>query len=89
MKDFTDKLKTGDILVVKGLVDEVVPYATKSAAIIAEEGGLTSSVAILGVSYGIPVIIGASGAVDKLDDGVEVTVVATSGIVYQGKVNTK
>lgn len=89
LKDFTDKLEAGDILVVSGLVDEVVSYATKAAAIIAEEGGLTSSVAILGVSYGIPVIVGAAGAVDKLDDGVEVTVDATSGIVYQGKVNTK
>ena len=89
MKDFAEKLLPGDILVVGGLVDEAVPYAIKASAIIAEEGGLTSSVAILGVSYGIPVIVGAAGATEKLKDGMEATVDATSGIVYQGKVNIK
>lgn len=89
MADFTDKLQQGDILVVSSLVDEAVRYAAKAGAIIAEEGGLTSSVAILGVSFGIPVIVGAEGALGAIEDGQEVTVDATAGIVYAGRVNIK
>lgn len=87
--DFTEKFMPGDILVVSGLVDEAVRHAAKAGAIVAEEGGLTSSVAIVGVTCGIPVIVGAGGAMNKLKDGQEVTVDTTSGIVYQGKINIK
>lgn len=86
--DFADKLQQGDILVVDVLNDEFVPAASqKAAAIIAEEGGLTSTTAIVGVTCGIPVIVGAANAFNTLQDGQTVTVDTVSGVVYEGKIN--
>lgn len=86
--DFKDKLQKGDILVVDVLNDEFVPQAAaKAAAIIAEEGGLTSSTAIVAVTCGLPVIVGAEKATSKLADGLLVTVDPVSGDVYEGDIN--
>ncbi len=86
--DFKDKLQNGDILVVDVLNDEYVPFAAaKAAAIIAEEGGLTSSTAIVAVTCGLPVIVGASRATAALADGQLVTVDPVSGAVYEGDIN--
>ena len=83
-----DKLQKGDILVVDVLNDEFVPQAAaKAAAIIAEEGGLTSSTAIVAVTCGLPVIVGAEKATSKLADGLLVTVDPVSGDVYEGDIN--
>ncbi len=86
--DFKDKLQKGDILVVDVLNDEYVPFAAaKAAAIIAEEGGLTSSTAIVAVTCGLPVIVGAQKATAALADGQLVTVDPVSGAVYEGDIN--
>ncbi len=86
--DFRDKLRKGDVLVVDVLNDEYVPAASaKAAAIIAEEGGLTSSTAIVGITCGLPVIVGAAKATDLLKDGTLVTVDPVSGDVYEGDIN--
>ncbi len=86
--DFMDKLQAGDILVVDVLNDENVPLAAqKAAAIIAEEGGLTSSTAIVGVTCGIPVIVGAANATSVLQDGQVVSVDTAGGVVFDGNVN--
>lgn len=86
-EDFTTKLKAGDILVVDVLPDEAGKYAAAAGAIIAEEGGLTSTAAIVAVGCGVPAIVGASGAMQALDDGATVTVDTVSGIVYEGTSN--
>ena len=86
--DFQDKLQKGDVLVVDVLNDEYVPLAAaKAAAIIAEEGGLTSSTAIVAVTCGLPVIVGAAKATSLLPDGQLVTVDPVSGAVYEGDIN--
>lgn len=87
LADFQEKFVPGDILVVGVLPDETAKYAAKAAAIIAEEGGLTSSVAIVAINCGIPVIVGAANALELLHDGMEVTVDTVSGIVYEGAIN--
>ncbi|MCD8175293.1 MAG: pyruvate kinase [Phascolarctobacterium sp.] len=88
--DFNEKLQKGDILVVDVLNDEFVQTASqKAAAIIAEEGGLTSSTAIVGLTFGIPAIVGVQNAVSTLEDGQLVTVDTVAGIVYEGNVNLK
>ncbi|MEG6584319.1 pyruvate kinase [Dendrosporobacter sp. 1207_IL3150] len=79
----------GDIIVTKSLTNEDMEYAVKAAALIVEEGGITSPAAIVGVSYGIPVLVGADGAVSRLSHGLEVTVDATRGVVYNGKANAR
>ena len=86
-EDFTGKLKAGDILVVDVLPDEAGKYAAAAGAIIAEEGGLTSTAAIVAVGCGVPTIVGACGAMQSLKDGTTVTVDTVSGIVYEGTSN--
>jgi len=83
------KYQSGDILVVAGVDETVAAHAAKAAAIIAEEGGLSSNAAIIGINYNIPVIVNATGAVDGLKDGMLITVDAARGLVYQGKTNAR
>ncbi|SMC75236.1 pyruvate kinase [Sporomusa malonica] len=89
IKDIKTKFREGDILVVNSVDEETAPYAAKAAAIVAEEGGLTSHAAIVGVSFGMPVLVGVEDATERLQDGTIVTVDAARGIVYQGEINAR
>ena len=60
-----------------------------AAAIITEEGGLTSHAAIVALELGIPCIVSAEGAMLTLQDGVLVTVDGSRGVVFQGKVQLR
>ncbi|MGR5993379.1 PEP-utilizing enzyme [Bacillus cereus] len=62
----------------------MIPAIEKVAALVVEEGGLTSHATVVGVSIGIPVIVGVNGVTATLKNGQEVTVDATRGIVYNG-----
>ena len=84
-----DKFKPGDIMVVATIENEMAPFAAKASGIIAEEGGFTSSAAIVGINCGIPVIVGAVGAMEVLENGQEVTLDVGSGSVYAGHINVK
>lgn len=79
------KFNKGDILVTWSLERELMGLAEEAGAIIAEEGGLTSPAAIVGINFGIPVIVGVTDAMELLKDGERVTVDATRGIVYSGE----
>jgi len=83
------KFKPGDIMLVSSVENEIAPYASKALGIIAEEGGFTSSAAIIGINCGVPVIVGATGAMEKLTDGQEVTLDVSSGSIYDGRINIK
>ncbi len=89
IKEVKSKFRPGDILVVTGIDEETAIYASKAAAIIAEEGGLTSNAAIVAISVGIPTIIGVDGAVKRLQDGMLVTVDGARGLIYQGEINAR
>lgn len=88
-KDLANKKGCGDILVTISTDRDLVPNLEGVKAIVAEEGGLTSSTAIVGLSKGIPVIVGASGATSMLKDGEEVTVDPQRGLVYRGYAKVK
>lgn len=83
-KEAIEKVVEGSILVTIGSDKEMMPAIEKCAAIIAEEGGLTSHAAVVGLSLGIPVIVGVDNILSIFKDGNEVTVDATQGIVYNG-----
>lgn len=89
IKDIKEKFKPGDILVTNSINEETARYAAQAAAIITEEGGLTSPAAIIGVSCGIPVIVGAKEARTILHDQDRVTVDAARGAVYKGDTNAR
>ncbi|MBC1434401.1 pyruvate kinase [Listeria rocourtiae] len=87
-KEALEKAVEGGILVVKTTDKEMLPAFEKSAAVVVEEGGLTSHAAVVGITLGIPVIVGATNATDLVKDGETVTVDARQGNVYNGKTAT-
>jgi len=88
-RDIREKFAPGDILVTSSVDEETAAYAAKASAIVTEEGGFTSHAAIVGVSYGLPVVVGVDGATAKLDDGAIVTVDSARGVIYKGQINAK
>lgn len=88
-EDLVAKFQIGDILIVKGIDDQSAIYASQAGAIIAEEGGLSSNAAIIGVNFKLPVIVNASGALETLQDGMVVTIDSIRGLVYAGEINAR
>ena len=74
----------GAILVTTGSDRDMMPAIEKCAGLITEEGGLTSHAAIVGLSLGIPVIVGVENATTLIKHGNEITMDAESGVIYNG-----
>ncbi|MFB5282326.1 pyruvate kinase [Peribacillus sp. Hz7] len=79
-----EKVIEGSVLVTIGSDREMMPAIEKCAALITEEGGLTSHAAVVGVNLGIPVIVGAEDATKILTEGQSITVDASRGVIYDG-----
>ena len=79
-----DNFNEGDILVTSMTDSDMNQYIEKAAAIITEEGGMTSHAAIVGINLGKPVVMSAVDIMNKVTDGEIVTVDALSGVVYRG-----
>ncbi|MDQ0285959.1 pyruvate kinase [Desulfofundulus luciae] len=84
VKDALEKVEPGDILVTPFTDKDFIPAIEKAAALITEVGGLTSHGAIVGLEFGIPVIVGVDAATSILTDGETVTVDGQRGLVYRG-----
>jgi pyruvate kinase len=78
------RLNTGDILVTISTDRDFIPGMQKAGAIITEEGGITSHAAVVGISLGIPVVVGVGGATEILRDGGTITVDSMRGLIYKG-----
>lgn len=74
----------GKIIVTIGTDREMMPAIEKCAGIITEEGGLTSHAAVVGLSLGIPVIVGVKDATSLIKNNYDITIDAASGIIYDG-----
>ncbi|REE82685.1 pyruvate kinase [Paenibacillus taihuensis] len=79
------KTTEGSILVTVSTDKEYMPAISKAAAVITEQGGITSHAAIVALNLGIPVILGVQNALELLQDGSEVTVYAEVGVIYSGQ----
>lgn len=75
------KYTPGDILVLPSTSNAILDAMKTATAIITEEPGLNSHAAIVGLTLDKPVIVGASGATRRLNDGAKVAVDAERGIV--------
>ncbi len=84
-----EKIKQGDILVTTMTNPDMVVSMQKAAAILTSEGGVTAHAAIVSREMGIPAIVGAQDALDKLKDGDEITIDGYTGKVFQGKAENK
>ena len=84
-----ESFKDGDILVVGTMEPELMAIAKRAGGIIAVEDGYTSDSAIAGITYGIPVILGAKNAHEVLLEGQEVTIDGERGKVFAGIANAR
>ncbi|MFF3101493.1 pyruvate kinase [Viridibacillus arvi] len=75
----------GKIIVTIGSDRDMMPAISKCAGLITEEGGLTSHAAVVGLSLGIPVIVGVKDATTMISDGQELSIDAVSGVIYYGR----
>jgi pyruvate, water dikinase len=82
------RFKAGSILVTEMTDPDWVPIMKKAAGIVTEHGGRTSHAAIVSRELGIPAIVGATHALDLLEEGQEVTMSCAegdAGYVYKGR----
>ena len=91
IKDISElnKIEKGDVMVTKMTTPDMVPAMQKAGAIVTDEGGMTCHAAIVSREMGIPCIVGTEIATKVLHDEHEITVHATRGIVYEGKIEIK
>ncbi|MBI2125577.1 phosphoenolpyruvate synthase [Candidatus Woesearchaeota archaeon] len=81
-----NKVQKGDVLVTAMTTPDMVPAMQRAGAIVTNEGGMTCHAAIVSREMGTPCIVGTEHATDLLKDGEVITVHATRGIVYEGKI---
>ncbi len=79
-----NKVKPGDILVAPMTSPDYVPAMKKAAAVVTDQGGMTSHAAIVSRELGVPCIVGTEDATKKLKEDWVVTVDGTTGFVYMG-----
>jgi pyruvate kinase len=84
-EDAIARVEEGSVLVAVSTDKDYIPAFKKAAAVITENGGITSHAAVVGLSLGIPVVVGVRNAMTDLQDGSEVSVYAEIGIIYSGK----
>jgi pyruvate,water dikinase len=76
----------GDVLVTAMTAPDWVPIMARAAAFVTDSGGMTSHAAIVGRELGVPCVVGAGTATERLADGQTVTVDGAAGKVYEGDV---
>ncbi len=85
MEDLS-KIKKGEVLVTEMTNPDMVVAMQRSAAIVTDEGGMTSHAAIVSREMGIPAIVGTGEATSVLKDGMKITIDGFNGKVYEGEV---
>lgn len=68
---------------------DMVPAMSRAGAIVTDEGGMTCHAAIVSRELGTPCVVGTGDATSLLEEGMLVTVNGTTGIVYEGEVESK
>lgn len=84
MQDFRE----GDVLVTDKTDPDWVPIMKRASAIVTNRGGRTCHAAIVSRELGLPAIVGAETATERLNDGQVVTVSCAegeTGFVYDGR----
>ena len=82
--DELDKVGEGDVIVAEMTTPDMVPAMKRAAAIVTDEGGMTSHAAIVSRELGVPAVVGAGGATDRLEDDQLITVDGEKGAVTGG-----
>jgi pyruvate,water dikinase len=81
------EFKPGEILISDTTTPDWEPVMKIAAAVVTNTGGRTSHAAIVSREFGIPAVVGAKGATEKIKDGQKITVSCAEGdvgVVYDG-----
>ena len=89
IKDVTHlpSFNPGEILIANTTTPDWEPVMKTAAAIVTNRGGRTCHAAIISRELGIPAVVGAEGAMEKIHTGQDITVSCAEGdesIVYEG-----
>ncbi len=79
--DDADRLRAGDVLVCSSTAPPWTPMFAIASAVVTDSGGILSHSAIAAREYGIPAVVGAQVATQRIPDGATVTVDGARGIV--------
>lgn len=83
-----DSFKEGEILVTEMTAPDWVPAMKKAKAIVTDAGGMTCHASIVSRELGIPCIVGTKSrgvqGTLSIQNGQEITIDATNGIIYNG-----
>lgn len=87
------EFKDGEILVTEMTAPDWVPAMKKAKAIVTNSGGMTCHASIVSRELGIPCVVGTkscgAAATEAIKDGMDISVDATNGVVYEGIVEFK
>lgn len=82
------KIKAGDILITYCTDVAWSPYFPILSGVVTELGGLISHGAVVAREYGLPCIVGATNATNIIQDGEQILMDATAGVIVKlGKEN--
>ncbi len=79
------RLQPGDVLVAPVTNPAWTPLFQRAAAVVVDTGGAASHAAIVAREYGIPAVMGAVDGTTKLQDGQQVYVDGTRGLVLRSR----
>jgi pyruvate,water dikinase len=82
--DHLDQVREGDVIVTEMTMPDMVPAMKRAAAIVTDEGGMTSHAAIVSRELGVPAVVGTESGTRVLTDGQVVTVDGEMGTVREG-----
>lgn len=85
--DLEGKDLSETVIVTTSVDETLVPYIEKASGLIAEESGITSPSAIIGLEKGIPTIVGVENATKEIQNDILITVDANQGKVFEGYAN--
>src|SRR5690606_22290333 len=77
--DDMHKVEPGDVLVADMTDPDWEPVMKRSAAIVTNRGGRTCHAAIIARELGVPAVVGTGDALDRIEDGQQVTVSCAEG----------
>lgn len=86
-----DEFRDGEILITEMTAPDWVPAMKKAKAIVTNSGGMTCHASIVSRELGIPCVVGTKSRgiaiTDVVKDGMEISVDASNGIVYEGLID--
>src|SRR5690606_14838678 len=85
--DDTNRVQPGDGLVADMTDPDWEPVMKRASAIVTNRGGRTCHAAIIARELGVPAVVGTGDALDRIEDGKEVTVSCAegdTGYIYAG-----